>query len=63
MATNIAEVVKLGASPILYDNDERTWLDFRFKLENYLTLVQRELTRPPCSSERFATHWTPCWRH
>ena len=22
-----------------YDNDEKTWLEFRYKLENYLTLV------------------------
>ena len=68
---NIAEVLKLAAKPIQYDNDEKTWLEFRFKLENYLTLVneryvalcktqslrpwrmfQRELTRPPRSSER-----------
>ena len=38
-ATNIAEVLKLAAKPIQYDNDEKTWLEFRFKLENYLTLV------------------------
>ena len=38
-ATNIAEVLKLVAKPIRYDNDEKTWLEFRFKLENYLTLV------------------------
>ena len=37
--TNIAEVLKLSAKPIQYDNDEKTWLEFRFKLENYLTLV------------------------
>ena len=37
--TNIAEVLKLAAKPIQYDNDEKTWLEFRFKLENYLTLV------------------------
>ena len=36
---NIAEVLKLAAKPIQYDNDEKTWLEFRFKLENYLTLV------------------------
>ena len=39
MATNMAEVLKLDARPTLNDNDERTWLGFRFKLENYLTLV------------------------
>ena len=38
MTTNIAEVLKLAAKPVQYDNDE-TWLEFRFKLENYLTLV------------------------
>ena len=38
-ATNIALVLKLAAKPIQYDNDEKTWLEFRFKLENYLTLV------------------------
>ena len=35
---NIAEVLKLAAKPVQYDNDEKTWLEFRFKLENYLTL-------------------------
>ena len=40
MATaNIAEVSKLAAKPVQHDNDEKTWLEFRFKLENYLTLV------------------------
>ena len=39
MATIMAEVLKLAARPTPYDNDERTWLEFRFKLENYLTLV------------------------
>ena len=37
--TNIAEVLKLAAKPIQYDNDEKTWLEFRFKLDNYLILV------------------------
>ena len=37
--TNIAEVLKLAAKPIQYDNDEKNWLEFRFKLENNLTLV------------------------
>ena len=36
---NIAEVFKLAAKPVQYDNDEKSWLEFRFKLENYLTLV------------------------
>ena len=35
----MAEVLKLAARPTPYDNDERTWQEFRFKLENYLTLV------------------------
>ena len=39
MATNMAEVLKLAARPTPCDNDERTWLEFRFKLENYFTLV------------------------
>ena len=38
-ATSIAEVLKLAAKPIQYDNDENTWFEFRFKLENYLSLV------------------------
>ena len=36
---NIAEVLKLAAKPVQYDNDEKTWLEFRFKVENHLTLV------------------------
>ena len=36
---NIAEVLKLAAKPVQYDNDEKTWLKFRFKLENHLTIV------------------------
>ena len=36
---SIAEVLKLASKLVQYDNDEKTWLDFRFKLENYLTLV------------------------
>ena len=39
MATNMAEVLKLAARPTPYDNGERTWLEFHFKLGNYLTLV------------------------
>ena len=35
---NIAEVLKLASKPVQYDNDEKTWLEFLFKLENYLTL-------------------------
>ena len=43
MTTNMAEVLKLAARPTPYDNDERTWLEFRFKLENYyLTLVNEK---------------------
>ena len=37
--TNIAEVLKLAAKPIQYDNEEKTWLEFSFKLENHLSLV------------------------
>ena len=33
-----AEILKLAAKPVQY-NDEKTWLEFRFMLENYLTLV------------------------
>ena len=40
--TNIAEVLKLAAKLVQYDNDEKTWLEFRFKLENYLTLVDEK---------------------
>ena len=36
---NIADVLKLASKPVQYDNDEKTWLEFRFKIENYLTLV------------------------
>ena len=42
MTTNIADVLKLAAKPVQYDNDERTWLEFRVKLENYLTLVDEK---------------------
>ena len=41
MATNMAEFLKLAARPTPYDNDERTWLEFRFKLENCFTLVNK----------------------
>ena len=33
MTTNMADVLKLGERPTPHDNDERTWLEFRFKLE------------------------------
>ena len=39
---NIAEVLKLAAKLVQYDNDEMTWLEFRFKLENCLTLVDEK---------------------
>ena len=42
MTTNITEVLKLAAKPVHYDNDERTWLEFCVKLENYLTLVNEK---------------------
>ena len=38
----MAEVLKLAARPTRYDNDQRTWLGFRFKLENYITLVNEK---------------------
>ena len=37
--TIIAEVLKLASKPIQYDKEEKTWLEFRPKLENYPTLV------------------------
>ena len=43
---NIAEVLKLAAKPVQYDNDEKTWLEFRFKLENYFTLVDERYVVP-----------------
>ena len=46
MTTNLAEVLKLAAKPVQYDNDERTWLEFCFKLENYLTLVNDAESQP-----------------
>ena len=46
MTTNMAEVLKLAARPTPYDNDERTWLEIRFKLENYLTLVNEKFVAP-----------------
>ena len=36
---NIVEVLELAAKLVQYDNDEKTLLEFRFKLENYLSLV------------------------
>ena len=32
----------LAAKLVQYDNDEKTWLEFRFTLENYLTLVDEK---------------------
>ena len=40
-------MVKLAAKPVQYDNDEKTWLEFRFKLENYLTLVDERIRSSP----------------
>ena len=34
--------MKLAAKPVQYDNDEKTWLEFRFQLENHLTLVDEK---------------------
>ena len=52
--TNIAEVLKLAAKPVQYDNDEKTWLEFRFKLENYLTLVDERYVALPTGTEESA---------
>ena len=41
---NIAEVLKHAAKPVQYDSDEKTWLEFRFKLENYPTVVERRVS-------------------
>ena len=38
----MTEVLKLAARPAPYDSDERTWMEFRFKLENYLTLLNEK---------------------
>ena len=45
MTTKMAEVLKLAARLIPYDNDERTWLAFHLKLENNITLVTRRTWR------------------
>ena len=42
MTTNMADVLKLAPRPTPHDNDERTWLAFRFKHENYLTFVNEK---------------------
>ena len=42
MTSNIADVLKLAAKPIQYDSDERTWLEFRLNVENYLTHVNEK---------------------
>ena len=42
MTTNMAEVLNLAALPTPFDNDESTWLEVRFKIENYLTLVNEK---------------------
>ena len=39
MATNIAQVLKFVARPTPYDNEERTWVEFRFKLEKNSSLL------------------------
>ena len=38
----MAEVLKLAARPPPYDNDERTWLEFRFMLDNHLNHVNEK---------------------
>ena len=42
MTTNMAELLKLAARPTPYGNDERSWLEFRFELKNYFTLVNEK---------------------
>ena len=42
MTTNIAEVLKLAAKLVQYDNNERNWFEFRFNLETYLNLVDEK---------------------
>ena len=42
MTTNTAEILKLAARPTPHDSGERTWLQFRFKLENCLNLVNEK---------------------
>ena len=39
MTTNVAEVLKLNAPLTQYDNNEESWLEFRCRLENCVTLV------------------------
>ena len=63
---NIAEVLKLAAKPVQYDNDEKTSLEFRFELEIDLTLVDERyvtlllnaesqpLANPPTGTEESA---------
>ena len=47
LATNIEDVLKLAERPnSLYNKDARTWLEFRFKRENYLTLVNEKYVTP-----------------
>ena len=42
MTTNMAEALRFAARPTPYDNDERIWPEFGFKLENYLTCVNEK---------------------
>ena len=42
MATNTAEILKLAARATPHESGERTWLEFRLKLENCLTLVNEK---------------------
>ena len=56
---DIAEVLKLAAKPIQYDNDEKNWLEFRFKLENYLTLVDERYVALLLKAESHSTCGEP----
>ena len=56
---NIAKVLKLAAKPVQYDNDEKTWLEFRFMLENYLTLVDAKYVALLQDAESQAAAYLP----
>ena len=54
---SIAEVLKLAAKPVQYDNDEKTWLEFSFKLENFLTLVDERDVALLLNAEQSLNLW------
>ena len=59
---NIAEVLKLAAKLVQHDNDEKTWLEFRFKLENYLTLVDEKFVSLLQDAESQAAKFEETWK-